>query len=185
MLGTERREGGKAVGRQPRGERLCPSVVSAYLCTLSPSRDIDSLSQESERKGEDAKKASTTEAAFGRFAVFLLCACYSRLSLSPSWSSSSNPLISCAFPHPAQVHLLAITTDSDPHRFQFALRHSSSTHTTNHYEEYGLLSQERGPTSPWVNYNSIMQFFLCWCVFSSIHSLAALRLYSVCCYVER
>lgn len=84
MLGTERREGGKAVGRQPRGERLCPSVVSAYLCTLSPSRDIDSLSQESERKGEDAKKASTTEAAFGRFAVFLLCACYSRLSLSLS-----------------------------------------------------------------------------------------------------
>lgn len=70
------------MGRQPRGERLCPSVVSAYLCTLSPSRDIDSLSQESERKGEDAKKASTTEAAFGRFAVFLLCACYSRLSLS-------------------------------------------------------------------------------------------------------
>ena len=108
--------------------------------------------------------------------VFALCLLLSALSLSPSWSSSPNPLISCAFPHPAQVHLLAITTDSDPHRFQFALRHSSSTHTTNHYEEYGLLSQERGPTSPWVNYNSIMQFFLCWCVFSSIHSLAALRL---------
>ncbi|PAV57557.1 hypothetical protein WR25_02307 [Diploscapter pachys] len=143
MLGTERREGGKAMGRQPRGERLCPSAVSAYLCTLSPSRDIDSLSRESERKEEDAKKASTTEAAFGRFAVFLLCVCYSRLSL-PGFVAQS--LISCAFPHPAQVHLLATTTDSDPHRFQFALRHP--THTTNHYEEYGLLSQERGPTSP-------------------------------------